>query len=402
MARYDVAASGPRPTPPPRILVVDDEEANLRLMRAYLTTDGLEPVLARSGEEALAKLGDGVDLVLLDVRMPQMDGLEVCRRIRADPANVRLPVVFLTAEPQDVESELEGLSAGADEYLHKPINRGALLARVRSLLRLANAERDRQLITQLAQAEKLAAIGQIAAGVAHEINNPLSFMLSNLGSLRSYLQDFERVLAAWREGPEQGRAAEAAVAFGEVMTDVHALVDETLQGGQRVRSIVAGLKTFSRNDEAPPERLDLADIATSTLLLTEREISSRAVLVKSLAPAPVAAAPRNRMEQVVLNLLVNALQALGGRESREARISVHSGVEGPMAFLRVEDTGCGMPPEVREHLFEPFFTTKPVGEGTGIGLSFCANVVRKLGGDIYVESEAGKGSAFTVKLPAAA
>ena len=402
MARYDTAEAASSPAaPPPRVLVVDDEEANLRLMKAYLATDGMEPVLARSGEEALAKLREGVDLVLLDVRMPQMDGLEVCRRIRADPANVRLPVVFLTAEPQDVESELAGLAAGADEYLHKPINRGALLARVRSLLRLANAERDRQLFTQLAQAEKLAAIGQIAAGVAHEINNPLSFMLSNLGSLRGYLQDVERVLAAWREGPEQGRAAEKEVDFPEVMADVHALVEETLQGGQRVRGIVSGLKSFSRNDEAPPEPLDLSEIAASTLLLTEREITSRASLVKALAPAP-AAAPRHRMEQVVLNLLVNALQALGSREQRDARITVQSGIDGQMAFLRVEDTGCGMAPQVRERMFEPFFTTKPIGEGTGMGLSFCANVVRKLGGDIYVESEVGKGSAFTVKLPAVA
>ncbi|HYX90428.1 MAG TPA: response regulator, partial [Myxococcaceae bacterium] len=387
-ARYDSSA---RPTPPPsRILVVDDEEANVRLMKTYLKLEGFDVHTATSGREALDLVGE-VDLVLLDIRMPGMDGFEVCRRIRSDSENARLPVVFLTAELGDPDSELQALALGGDEFLHKPVHRGALIARVRNLLRLANAERDRQLMAQLAHAEKLAAIGQIAAGVAHEINNPLAFVLSNLATLKGYMSEVARVLDAYRISREEGEAMEAALQFARTMGDVGELIDETEEGGRRVRAIVQGLKSFSRSDDAIPEPLDLAGVAASTLLLTEREICSRAALTKDLSPAPVKSAPRNKLEQVVLNLLVNAAQAVNGKPEKERRIRIATGQDASESWLSISDSGCGMDSAVRARLFEPFFTTKPVGQGTGMGLSFCDNVVRKLGGRIEVESAPGQG-----------
>jgi DNA-binding response OmpR family regulator len=164
--RYDEGPESRR-AEPPQVLVVDDEPANVRLVQAYLKAEGFRVVGANSGPEALERVEQGgVDLVLLDIRMPHMDGFEVCRRLRENKAHTRMPVIFLTAEFNDADSELKGLEAGADEYLHKPIQRRALVARVRNLIRLADAERDRRLVAQLAQSEKLAAIGQIAAGVA--------------------------------------------------------------------------------------------------------------------------------------------------------------------------------------------------------------------------------------------
>jgi DNA-binding response OmpR family regulator len=172
--RYDS-----RPTPPPTgakhvVLAVDDDLNNLKLVSASLTLEGYEVVCASSGEEGLEVLEQRqIDLLLLDVRMPGLDGLEVCRRVRAQQRFARMPIVFLTADNADVEHMIAGLDAGGDEYLTKPISRRMLSARVRNLLRLANADRERQLLLQVAQSEKLAAVGQIAAGVAHEVNNQI-------------------------------------------------------------------------------------------------------------------------------------------------------------------------------------------------------------------------------------
>jgi two-component system NtrC family sensor kinase len=402
--RYDSVPTTPPPQGPKHVvLAVDDDHNNLKLVSASLTLEGYEVVCASSGEEGLEVLeARQVDLLLLDVRMPGLDGLEVCRLIRAQPKFARMPIVFLTADNADVEHTIAGLDAGGDEYLHKPISRRMLSARVRNLLRLANADRERQLLLQVAQSEKLAAVGQIAAGVAHEVNNPLSFILSNLESLRGYVNDLMRVVRAYRMNPETGAALDRTLGLDMLMADVSPLLDETVQGGSRVRAIVQELKTFSRQDTDTFEPVDLAEVARCTLVLTEREVSSKATLVKELSMARVDLAPRQKLHQVMLNLLVNAIHAIEAKPpppGERHTIKVSTRTENDVAILQVQDSGVGMPDSVKSRIFEPFFTTKPVGVGTGLGLSVCAMVVERLGGRISVESEAGKGTTFTVRVP---
>ncbi len=388
------------------VLAVDDDHNNLKLVSASLTLEGYEVVCASSGEEGLEVLAERqIDLLLLDVRMPGLDGIEVCRLIRAQPRFARMPIIFLTADHADAEHMMTGLDAGGDEYLHKPISRRMLSARVRNLLRLASADRERALLMQIAQSEKLAAVGQIAAGVAHEVNNPLSFVLSNLESLRGYVGDLMRVVKAYRVSPDAGGALDRTLDIDAMMEDLQPLIDETVHGGSRVRAIVQELKTFSRQDGDTFEPVDLSEIARTTLVLTERELSSKAALEKDLKPARIALAPRQRLHQVMLNLLVNALHAVEARPpgpgSRNV-IKVSTRMEGTQAVLEVKDTGCGISEAVRARIFELFFTTKPVGVGTGLGLSVCAMVVERLGGTIDVESQVGQGTTFTVRVPAEA
>ena len=386
-----------------KVLAVDDDVANLNLLASYLGHEGYEVATAEDGPAALERMEAGdIDLVILDVRMPKMDGLEVCRRLRAQPRFERTPIIFLTADRADELREAASLEVGGDEYLHKPISRKVLALRVRNLLRLANADREQRLMAQIAHAEKLAGIGQVAAGVAHEINNPLSFILSNLGSLRTYFQEVSVVLAAWRRSPEEGRAMETKLGLEAILADVAPLIDETAQGGERVRRIVQELKIFSRSDDEVLEPVDLAEVIRATLLLTERELSARARLVKELAPARLSAASRQKLHQVALNLIINAMQAVEARplsDGARHQISLTTRTEGDHVVLAVSDTGAGIPEELQGRIFEPFFTTKPVGVGTGLGLAVCAMVAQRLGGSITVKSAVGEGSTFTLSIP---
>jgi signal transduction histidine kinase len=387
------------------VLVIDDDAMNLKVMKGYLSLDGYEVVTAESGPEGLERLeAGGVELVVLDVRMPEMDGYEVCRRIRANGKHARTPVIFLTADQADEKRELLGLDAGGDEYLHKPISRRVLSARVRNLLRLADAEREHMLLRQIAHSEKLAAIGQVAAGVAHEVNNPLSFILSNLDSLRVYFNDLKQVLLAWKQGAEAGQAMEQKVGLDSILDDITPLLDETVHGGRRVRAIVQELKTFSRAEEAPMEAVDLAAVARSTLLLTERELTGRGTVERDLQSAPIDAAPKQKLHQVVLNLVVNAMQAVEARPLPEGQrhvLGLRTRTVGEFAELEVSDSGCGIPEANLSRIFEPFFTTKPVGVGTGLGLSVCALVVELSGGTIEVKSTVGVGTTFLIRIPRA-
>jgi len=273
------------------------------------------------------------------------------------------------------------------------------VAQVRNLLRLADADRDERLFQQLSHNDRLVTLGQLAASVAHEINNPLAFILSNVSSLKSYWDDVHRIFCAYHDSWEAGMAAERELKFSQSLIDAGSLMQETAEGGRQVRELVQELKMLTCPDGGLLESVDLAEIAASTLVLTERELCGRARVVKALAPARIMRANRGKLHQVVLNLLVNAGQALDGNEPEQNEIRVVTDIDGGDAVLSVSDTGCGIPLEHQERIFDLFYTTKPSGVGTGIGLSVCAMVVKRLGGKIVVRSAAGEGSTFTVRVP---
>jgi signal transduction histidine kinase len=238
--------------------------------------------------------------------------------------------------------------------------------------------------------------------VAHEINNPLSFILSNVGSLQIYFREVSAVLAAWHRSPTEGRALEEKLGLEAILADVAPLLDETAQGGERVRRIVQELKIFSRSDDDTLEPVDLAEVIRSTLLLTERELSSRARLVKNLEPAGLSTASRQKLHQVALNLIINAMQAVEARPlgaGERHQITLTTRTENGNALMIVSDTGQGIAPELQRRIFEPFFTTRPVGVGTGLGLAVCAMVVQRLGGTIAVSSVPNEGATFTITVP---
>jgi len=260
---------------------------------------------------------------------------------------------------------------------------------------------------QLIESEKLASIGQIAAGVAHEINNPVGFVSSNLGTLESYLQRVFGLLTAYIEAEQdapmpltpalaRARVMRKGHDFDFLRSDIDALLGESRDGLVRVKRIVQDLKDFSRSgvDEAW-EMADLHAVLESTLNIVRSEVKYKAQIDIRFGELPKVECLPSRLSQVFINLLVNAVHSIDG----EGRITLSTGVDGAEAWIRIEDTGCGIREEHLGRIFEPFFTTKPVGKGTGLGLSVSYSIVRKHGGRIDVTSEVGRGTQFTVRIP---
>jgi signal transduction histidine kinase len=279
---------------------------------------------------------------------------------------------------------------------------------VKAQVALAEGEKElEQARGQLLQSEKMAAVGQLAAGVAHEINNPVGFVSSNLGSLGAYVTRLFEVIAAYErleavlpdDAPGRVAVAEVrkAVEFDYLKDDIPDLLKESVDGLGRVKRIVEDLKNFSRLGGAEFKESDLNAELESTLNVVWNEIKYKAHVTKALADVPPVRCIASQINQVFMNLLVNASHAI----EVSGDIFLRSGVDGDMVWIEVEDTGKGMAAEVQKSIFEPFFTTKPVGKGTGLGLSISLDIIKRHGGHVSVTSTPGIGTVFRVVLPVA-
>ena len=249
---------------------------------------------------------------------------------------------------------------------------------------------------QLYQAEKLASVGQLAAGVAHEINNPIGFIRSNLGTAQSYVQKFQSVAGQVKSSGNAALATAWQTAdLDFVLADFPSLLQESVDGADRVARIVSDLKGFSSIDQAEEEIVDLNDCIRSACNVAANRINSRADLKLALGELPPLRCKAGHLSQVFLNLLLNAAQAMKER----GEIRIQSGIENGQIVIRFSDTGCGIPPEVLPRIFDPFFTTQDVGSGSGLGLTVSRDIITAHGGNIEVESEVGTGTTFTIYLP---
>jgi signal transduction histidine kinase len=259
--------------------------------------------------------------------------------------------------------------------------------------------------SQLLQSDKMASLGQLAAGVAHEINNPIGFVNANLGTLRGYIDDLLAVLSAYQRAepaladhPEllSGIAtAKAAADLGFMQQDIGQLVAESLDGVQRIKMIVQDLKNFSRVGVVEWRRANLERGLDSTLNMVRNEIKYKAEVIKDYAGIPEIECIGSQLNQVFMNLLVNAAQAI----ETKGTITIRTGANATQVWVEITDTGKGMPPDISRRIFEPFFTTKPVGQGTGLGLSLAYGIIERHCGSITVESEVGRGTRFLITVP---
>lgn len=259
---------------------------------------------------------------------------------------------------------------------------------------------------QLLQSEKMASIGQLAAGVAHEINNPIGYVNSNLGSLEQYVEKLFQVIDAYERAEsaladthlmDGVRAAKQNADWEYLKQDVFDLLHESADGIVRVKRIVQDLKDFSHVDQTEWQWVDLHKGIDSTLNVVNNEIKYNAEVVKEYGEIPEVECLASQLNQVFMNMLVNASHAIG--EGGNGRITIRSGVSGEMVWVEFADSGKGIAPENLTRIFDPFFTTKPVGKGTGLGLSLSYGIIEKHHGKIEVESEVGKGTTFRILIP---
>ncbi|HEX6279695.1 MAG TPA: ATP-binding protein [Pyrinomonadaceae bacterium] len=405
-----------------RILIVDDSAVVRKSLYKVLSSE-YQCFEAESVLEAfdLLRVHDFA-LVITDVIMPGLSGIELLRKVIASYPETAVIVVSGVDRPQRT---LDAIRIGAFDYLIKPcddevlqltvgraLERRSLLIdaqRYKADLEARNEELIRgkqqlqRLQAQIVQNEKMASIGQLAAGIAHELNNPVGFLYGNLDLLEACVNDLATVVRAYENvslPPQDGERMDdlkRQVGYARTMSDLESIIADCREGAVRVRDIVQNLRTFSRLDEAELKRTDIHEGIDSTIRILSRYFSvGNITLVREYGDVPTIEAYSAKLNQVWMNLLSNAAQAIGGAAGT---VTVKTWSELGRVFIAITDTGCGIDPAVMGRIFDPFFTTKSVGEGTGLGLSISFGIIEDHGGEIKVYSQPGAGTTFTVELP---
>jgi two-component system, NtrC family, sensor kinase len=376
----------------PKILIVDDVESNLVALKAVLEDMPCEIVVARSGNEALRLLlRQRFVAILLDVQMPEMDGYEVAHHARMHPETRDVPILFLTAKQETEDDILRGYGTGAVDYLFKPVSPVILRSKVRVFLELYEGRqkveqtlKDLQSTqTQLVQSAKMASLGELVAGVAHEINNPLAFVSSHLRTVTAGLSAIRQPIELALETDPLGTWSKCLVRL------------QQMEGGlSRISDLVLQLRTFSRLDEGERKTVNMQECIDSVLMILGHRLGETIQVSVSLnGPEAIECYP-GPLNLAILNLVGNAIDAIQGTGT----IEINTRVDGEHFELRVVDDGPGIPDNIRERIFEPFFTTKPVGQGTGLGLSIGYSIAKKHGGELSANSSKGR-TEMTLRFP---
>ncbi len=432
--------------PQDSILIVDDTPNNIRLLFDILQQAGFKVAVVKSGEMALDKMPFiQPNLILLDIRMPGIDGFETCRRLKANEKTKDIPVIFMTAL-SEIENKVKGLQLGAVDYITKPIRVEEVLARVnvhltlrKTQIQLLNEVTERreaetklqqtlkelqQTQIQLVQSEKMSSLGQLVAGVAHEINNPVNFVYGNIAYAENYTQDLLKILQIYQQYypnpvPEVQAEIEARdLSF--LAEDLPKLLDSMKIGAERIRQIVLSLRVFSRHDEAEMKAVDIHEGIDSTLMILTHRLKaqphrSEINIIKEYGNLPLVECYAGQLNQVFMNIISNAIDALeeslvighsslvqnkGQMTNDKGQIRIRTEVEENYVKIYIADNGLGIPQEVQQRIFDPFFTTKPVGIGTGMGLAISYQIItEKHHGSLQCISQSGQGTEFAIAIP---
>lgn len=426
-------------TSPIRILMVDDIPTNLKVLGEALQCQGWKALMAADGESAIEQVEYlHPDLILLDVMMPGIDGFETCRRLKANPNTQDVPVIFMTALSDSVD-KVRGLELGAVDYITKPFQQEEVIARVKLHLRLSQlthqleqqvAQRTHSLECslkdlqaaqiKLVQSEKMSTLGQMVAGIGHEINNPINFINGNIGYIQDYFQDLMALVQAYQTRLPDPDADLQRLLQGidlpYLRTDLPKLVGSLQEGVTRLQDISLSLRTFARSDMTSQVDYQVEDGLNSTLMLLGHRLKADEIrpaiqVVKDYTPTPKVLCYPGQINQVLMNLLANAIDALEDSNGASQRsyaqiaadpnqITVRTEAQDQRLLIRIRDNGTGIPEGMQDKIFEPSFTTKAVGKGTGLGLPISRQIIEERHqGRLTCRSEVGVGTEFVISLP---
>ncbi|OKH52339.1 hybrid sensor histidine kinase/response regulator [Calothrix sp. HK-06] len=423
------------------ILIVDDNPANLSVLSDALDQEGFEIWVAKSGKVALERVKYALpDLILLDIMMPEIDGYETCRQLKANSQTQNIPIIFMTAL-SDTANKVEGFQIGAVDYITKPFQHEEVISRVKLHLKLhelaENLEQKNTLLEEnfaelslayknleqmqikLIQSEQLSSVGQMISGIAHEMNNPVNFIYGNLAHASEYTQNILNLLRIYQEEypiptPRIQDELEA-IDIDFLQHDLLKLINSMKIGAKRIHEMIKSTRIFSRIDEKVMKPSDIHEAIDSTLSVLNYRLKSKLEypsieVIKKYSQLPLVECYLGQMNQVFMNILNNAIDALNyynQQRSLEEIIKEPSQIkicttviDENWIAIQFADNGLGMSEEVQAKIFEPFFTTKSVGKEIGLGLSISYQiVVEKHNGNIYCKSIPGKGTEFTIKIP---
>lgn len=373
----------------PVVLYVDDEPINLRVFEANFR-DRFKILTCQVPTEALTLLANrasDIGVLISDQRMPELTGVELLERAHEIAPDVIRMVITAYS---DVQSVIDAVNRGrVSRYFVKPWIKEDLLAALEDAMRIYQLQtRLREIETRMLRSERLAAIGQVSAGIAHELMNPVAYLTQNIDALRAELKVLSDFVVPRLQKERQREVEETLEELPRILSDI-----ET--GAKHIRQVALGVRAYARSEEQASEA-DLADVAQFAAKLARSEVRQRSKLVLEGPPVKVVGGPV-KLCQILLNLIVNAAQSLDGTH-REGMIRVSWEVEGDRVPLRVTDNGCGIPEELQAKVFEPLFTTKPAGIGTGLGLAICRELVDQIGGQIQLQSSVGVGTTVEVTL----
>ena len=420
-----------------RILIVEDSKINQFIARDTLLKYNIDCEIdyAMDGEEALEHIyTHSIDLVLLDIIMPKLTGLQVLEHLNNSKYS-DMPKIIMLTTISDTKILKACFDYGATDYIKKPFEEMDFISRINSTLRELSNEKKLKLTAMLledqnmklvsvnealketqyhlVQKEKLVAIGELAAGIAHEINNPLAFVISNFTNIRHYVDSFKAIIEhsnqfmaqddiTLEKFKEQMAEQWQKLDMDFIFDDFPELINDSQKGLDRVAKIVHSMRNFARlSDDNYFEFVDIGDLLEEVLIVVNNEVKYVAVVEKEFNDCPPINCNKGQIEQVFVNLIVNAAHAIKhytNSGSGVIRIEIHP--KSDHCEISICDNGCGISDEHLSKIFDPFFTTKPVGQGTGLGLSISYNIiVDKHHGNITVDTKQGIGTCFVVSIP---